>query len=183
MAGTAMPMGTGGMTEAASGGRWAAQPRRLLGAAWSAACGKRPHPPIGQRPFRAASERAFAVFGRWKPLFALKPLHVDAVFADFRPKGARIEAEEFGGAVPPGDFAVGAVERLNDVADGDLVECLEWFRMALFAVRLLPALWKRDVKCPLAGMFGKDIQEIIGKDGLEAGTNVEMFLRVVVHAY
>lgn len=78
------------------------------------------------------------VFGRWKPLFALKPLHVDAVFADFRPKGARIEAEEFGGAVPPGDFAVGAVERLNDVADGDLVECLEWFCMALFAVRLLP---------------------------------------------
>ena len=55
--------------------------------------------------------------------------------------------------------------------------------MALFAVRLLPSLWKRGVKCPLAGMFGKDIQEIIGKDGLEAGANVEMFLRVVVHAY
>ena len=182
MAGTAMPLGTGGMTEAASGGRWAAQPRRLLGAAWSGRMWKAPAPPHRAKAFRA-SERAFAVFGRWKPLFALKPLHVDAVFADFRPKGARIEAEEFGGAVPPGDFAVGAVERLNDVADGDLVECLEWFRMALFAVRLLPALWGRGVKCAIAGMFGKDIQEIIGKDGLEAGTNVEMFLRVVVHAY
>ena len=61
----------------------------------------------------------------------LKPFHVDAVFADLRPEGTRIEAEEFGSAVLSGDFAVGAVERLDDIIDGDLVECLKWFRIVL----------------------------------------------------
>ena len=120
-------------------------------------------------------------FARQKSLFALKPFHVDAVFADLRPEGTRIEAEEFGSAVLSGDFAVGAVERLDDIIDGDLVECLEWFRIVLvpLAVRLLLALRGREVKSAVGRIFGKDVQEIIDKDRLDAGTDLEMFLRIL----
>ena len=124
-------------------------------------------------------------FVRQKSLFVLKPFHVDAVFADLRPEGTRIEAEEFGSAVLSGDFAVGAVECLDDIIDGDLVECLKWFRivLVLLAVRLLLALWGREVKSAVGRIFGKDVQEIIDKDRLEAGTDIEMFLRIVVHTH
>ena len=124
-------------------------------------------------------------FARQKSLFALKPFHVDAVFADLRPEGTRVEAEEFGSAVLSGDFAVGAVERLDDIIDGDLVKCLEWFRIVLvpLAVRLLLALRGREVKSAVGRIFGKDVQEIIDKDRLDAGTDLEMFLRIIVHTH
>ena len=77
------------------------------------------------------------------------------------------------------------VERLDDIIDGDLVECLKWFRIVLvpLAVRLLLALWGREVKSAVGRIFGKDVQEIIDKDRLEAGTDIEMFLRIVVHTH
>lgn len=96
-----------------------------------------------------------------------------------------LRPRSFGSAVLSGDFAVGAVERLDDIIDGDLVECLKWFRIVLvtLAVRLLLALWGREVKSAVGRIFGKDVQEIIDKDRLEAGTDIEMFLRIVVHTH
>ena len=61
----------------------------------------------------------------------LKPFHVDAVFADLRPEGTRIEAEEFGSAVLSGDFAVGAVERLDDIIDGEINIPVAFFNLIL----------------------------------------------------